>query len=252
MTRRWRALARGTALLVVGLVAFPLVPIVALRWIDPPATAFMLRDAFAHRLSDATTRGSEAAAGAGRRRIDYRWTDLDGVAPAMALAVVAAEDQLFPHHHGFDVASIEQAVNERHRRRRVRGASTITQQVAKNLFLWPGRSFVRKGLEAYLTVLLELTWPKRRILEVYLNVAELGDGIYGVGAAADVYFHKQPAALTRREAALLAAALPNPKRRRASRPSPWMQERADWIEGQIDQLGGAAHLAGVLPAAVAR
>ncbi|HVR28369.1 MAG TPA: monofunctional biosynthetic peptidoglycan transglycosylase [Thermoanaerobaculia bacterium] len=240
--RPGRRRARITVLALAGLVVFPIVPILALRWIDPPTTAFMLR----HRFAREPTREGDASA-TRRTAIDYRWTDLDDVAPVMALAVVAAEDQLFPRHRGFDVESIEKAVSERHRRRRVRGASTISQQVAKNLFLWPGRSFVRKGLEAYLTALLETTWPKRRILEVYLNVAELGDGIYGVGAAADVYFHKQPAALTRREAALLAAALPNPKRRPADRPSAWMLERARWIEGQIDQLGGAAHLAGVLP-----
>jgi monofunctional biosynthetic peptidoglycan transglycosylase len=128
----------------------------------------------------------------------------------------------------------------------MRGASTITQQVAKNLFLWPGRNFVRKGLEAYLAASIELLWPKRRILEVYLNVAEMGADVYGVAAAADVYFHKTPARLTRREAALLAAALPDPKRRHPDRPGPWLAERARWIETQIDQLGGAAYLAGIV------
>jgi monofunctional biosynthetic peptidoglycan transglycosylase len=236
--RRWRRRALVALLVLAGAVASPLLPILALRWIDPPTSAFMLRHRFA--------RPPGADAASPRPAIAYRWTDLDAIAPAMALAVVAAEDQLFPRHHGFDVESIEQAMSERHRRARVRGASTISQQVAKNLFLWPGRSWARKAIEAYLTALLELAWPKRRILEVYLNVAELGDGVYGVGAAADVYFGKEPAALTRREAALLAAALPNPKRRPANRPGPWMQERAGWIEAQIDQLGGAAHLAGVL------
>jgi monofunctional biosynthetic peptidoglycan transglycosylase len=159
---------------------------------------------------------------------------------------VAAEDQLFPHHHGFDVESIRDAVEQRERRPRMRGASTITQQVAKNLFLWPGRSLVRKGIEAYLTAAIELLWPKRRILEVYLNIAETGRDLYGVGAASSVYFGKPPAELTRREAALIAAGLPDPKRRRPDRPGPWLSRRAGWIETQIDQLGGAAHLAGVL------
>jgi monofunctional biosynthetic peptidoglycan transglycosylase len=210
-----------------GLLALPLFAILGLRWIDPPITSFMVQ---------------RGVAG-----IDYRWTDLEDIAPAVALAAVAAEDQLFPRHHGFDLDSISEAYAGREKRRRMRGASTITQQVAKNLFLWPGRSFARKGIEAYLTGLIELCWPKRRILEVYLNVAELGPDVYGVGAAADVYFGKTPASLTRREAALLAAALPNPKARRPDRPSPWLAERATWIERQIEQLGGAAHLAGVLP-----
>jgi monofunctional biosynthetic peptidoglycan transglycosylase len=221
-------------------VVAPVTAILALRWIDPPTTAFMLRDAFHRRAAKSDPAGGSA------RAIDYRWTDLDDVAPSMALAVVAAEDQLFPVHRGFDVQSIADAVEQRHRRRRMRGASTITQQVAKNLFLWPGRSFARKGVEAYLTVLIELLWPKRRILEVYLNVAELGDGVYGVGAASAVYFDREPRALTTRQAALLAAALPNPKRRPANRPSSWMQERATWIERQMAQLGGPSHLAGVL------
>jgi monofunctional biosynthetic peptidoglycan transglycosylase len=226
-------------------LAAPVPAILAMRWIDPPGSAFMVRDAVKRRFAD----GASSATGARRtapRAIDYRWTDLDDVAPAMALAVVAAEDQLFPVHHGFDVQSIADAVEQRHRRARMRGASTITQQVAKNLFLWPGRSFARKGVEAYLTAMIELLWPKRRILEVYLNVAELGDGIYGVGAASAVYFEKEPSELTTRQAALLAAALPNPKRRPANRPSAWMQERATWIERQMTQLGGAAHLASVL------
>jgi monofunctional biosynthetic peptidoglycan transglycosylase len=237
--RRTRSIVRlVAAALSVALLA-PLLVIAILRWIDPPTTAFMIRRAFERRF------GSEAVA-SGREHIDYRWTDLDDVAPAMALAVVAAEDQLFPSHHGFDVESIRDAVEERERRQRVRGASTITQQVAKNLFLWPGRNFLRKGLEAYLAAAIELLWPKRRILEVYLNVTEMGTDLYGVGAAADIYFRKAPADLTRREAALIAAALPSPTRRRPDRPGPWLSRRAAWIEAQIDQLGGTAHLAGIL------
>jgi monofunctional glycosyltransferase len=258
---RWASrAARAAALAIAVVLALPLPAIVALRWIDPPASAFMIQRALARRFaSDAgATRspagsssrggGRAAAPAAAFTGIDYRWTDLEDIAPAVALAAVAAEDQLFPRHHGFDLESISEAVAERDRRRRVRGASTITQQVAKNLFLWPGRSLARKGLEAYLAALIELAWPKRRILEIYLNVAELGPDLYGVGAAADVYFRKTPAQLTRREAALLAAALPNPKQRRPDRPSPWLSQRAAWIDRQVEQLGGGAHLAGVLPA----
>jgi monofunctional glycosyltransferase len=128
------------------------------------------------------------------------------------------------------------------RGRRLRGASTISQQVAKNVFLWPGRSFVRKGLEAYFTVLVEALWPKRRILEVYLNVAEFGDGLFGVEAASQRYFGKSAARLSPDEAALLAAVLPNPHRMRAGRPTPYVQERRDWILRQMDQLGGTAYI----------
>ncbi len=241
--RRGRRLARSVAriALIGGAAALlsPLLVIAGLRWIDPPTSAFMIQRAVERRLA-------EDPSTAGRHRIDYRWTDLDDIAPALPLAVVAAEDQLFPQHHGFDVESIRDAVAERDRRPRMRGASTITQQVAKNLFLWPGRSLVRKGLEAYLAAAIELLWPKRRILEVYLNIAEMGTDLYGVAAAADVYFARTPARLTRRQAALLAAALPSPRRRRPDRPSDWLSERAGWIETQMEQLGGAAYLAGIL------
>jgi monofunctional biosynthetic peptidoglycan transglycosylase len=231
-----RTVARAAAIAAAAVLALPLLAIVPLRWIDPATSSLMIQRALERRFDGGGDRGA----------IDYRWTDLEDIAPAMPLAAVAAEDQLFPLHHGFDLDSISDAVAERDRRARMRGASTITQQVAKNLFLWPGRSFARKGLEAYLAALIELCWPKRRILEVYLNVAELGPDLYGVGAAAEVYFGKPPAKLTRREAALLAAALPNPKRRRPDRPSAWLSERATWIDRQVEQLG-AAHLAGVLP-----
>jgi monofunctional biosynthetic peptidoglycan transglycosylase len=163
----------------------------------------------------------------------------------MRVAVVAAEDQNFPHHWGFDLESILDALQKKGKRRRLRGASTITQQVARNLFLWPGRSYIRKGLEAYFAVCVELLWPKRRILEVYLNVVELGDGTYGVPAASRDFFGKRPAELTRQEAALLASALPNPMRYDVRRPSPRMQERARWIEEQVAHLGGPAYLQGL-------
>jgi monofunctional biosynthetic peptidoglycan transglycosylase len=255
-----RSLVRWTPIATAALLLAPLPLVVALRWIDPPASAFMMERALGHeRMVDSAARARSAATPRPRRQagvgagfvarrlgVDYRWTDLDDIAPAMALAVVAAEDQRFPTHRGFDLDSIRDAVNERDRRARVRGASTITQQVAKNLFLWPGRSFLRKGLEAWLAAAIEVAWPKRRILEIYLNVAELGPDLYGVGAAAPVYFGKPPAALTRRESALLAASLPNPEGRHPDRPSRWLSERASWIETQCDQLGGSTYLAGIL------
>jgi monofunctional biosynthetic peptidoglycan transglycosylase len=149
---------------------------------------------------------------------------------------------MFAYHPGFDFAAIYAAIAERERGGRVRGASTISQQVAKNLFLWPGQSYVRKGLEAYLTLLIERLWPKRRILEVYLNVAEFGDGIYGVGAAAARFFRTDPLHLTRTEAARLAAVLPAPRHLHVERPSAYVLRREAWIVGQMGQLGGAGYL----------
>jgi monofunctional biosynthetic peptidoglycan transglycosylase len=155
----------------------------------------------------------------------------------MALAVVAAEDQKFPEHFGFDFEAIADAIEEGEKGRRLRGASTISQQVAKNLFLWESRSYLRKGLEAYFTVLIEALWSKTRILEMYLNIAQFGDGIYGVNAAAQTYFNKPPSALTIRESALLAAVLPNPVRFKVPAPSSYVQGRARKIERQMRNLG---------------
>jgi monofunctional biosynthetic peptidoglycan transglycosylase len=154
--------------------------------------------------------------------------------------MIAAEDQRFATHDGFDFEAIEKAREHNRRRRRMRGASTISQQVAKNLFLWPGRSWFRKGVEAGYTVLIEAFWPKRRVLEVYLNVAEFGNGVYGVGAASQHFFKKSPARLSRHESALLAAVLPNPKRFRVDKPSKYVQRRAWWIERQMIRLGPTA------------
>jgi monofunctional biosynthetic peptidoglycan transglycosylase len=207
-------------------VVLTIVPVVCLRWIPPLTSAYMLE----RRVAD-FWRGKPP------RVIRYRWIGWDSISPPMRLAVVAAEDQKFPYHWGFDFESIADAVQHEGPRGRLRGASTITQQVARNLFLWPGRSYARKGLEAYFTVLLELLWPKRRILEVYLNVAEFGDGAYGVRAAARTFFGKSPSELQGQEAALLAAVLPNPARLHVRNPSAFVRERADWIEEQMAQLG---------------
>src|SRR5512146_2732572 len=162
--------------LVLAAIALTVVPVVLLRWIPPPTSAVMLE-----KWIEGTGRTKAA------RSIHYRWTRWNSISASMALAVVAAEDQKFPQHWGFDFHSIADAVEEHSVNGRLRGASTITQQVARNLFLWQGRSVLRKALEAYVTVLLEVIWPKRRILEVYLNIAEFGDGIYGVGTAAQTF-----------------------------------------------------------------
>ncbi len=168
------------------------------------------------------------------------WVGMDDISPWMALSVIAAEDQKFPDHWGFDVGSIQKALEESEGR--PRGASTLSQQTAKNLFLWDGRSWVRKGLEAGLTVGIELAWTKRRILTVYLNIAEFGPGIFGVEAASRHFFNKPASRLTLSEAALLAAVLPNPIRYRVDAPSGYVLSRQQWIMRQMRQLGGEGFL----------
>ena len=177
-----------------------------------------------------------------RQMIAYQWFSYDEISKEMALAVVAAEDQTFPQHFGFDFEQIEKAIKQFEKGRRLRGASTITQQVAKNLFLWEGRSFIRKGLEAYFTILIELFWSKERILEVYLNIVELGDMIFGVGAASQIYYKKPPNKLTRSQAALIAATIPNPKRFSVRKPSGYVLRRQSWILGQMSSLGGTGYI----------
>jgi len=216
---------------VLAVIALTVVPVVLLRWIPPPTSAVMLKKWIG---------GMEKAKPG--RGIHYRWTRWNAISAPMCLAVVAAEDQKFPQHWGFDFYSIVDAVEEQGATGRLRGASTITQQVARNLFLWQGRSYFRKTLEAYFTVLLEVFWPKRRILEVYLNIAEFGEGIYGVGTAAQTFFSKRPIEIHASEAALLAAVLPNPARFQVRNPSAHVRQRASWIEQQMTRLGGPAYL----------
>ena len=225
-------LVRTALLALVAWIAVTVTTVVALRWVNPPTTAFMLRDRIGAVLG-------------GEKGYEFRheWRDSDRISPYAALAVVAAEDQKFPWHRGFDLEQIDKALADRERGRRVRGASTISQQVAKNLFLWPGQSWFRKGLEAGITVLIELAWPKQRVLEVYLNVAEFGRGTWGVQVASRRFFHKDAARLTPAEAALLAAVLPAPKRFRADAPSNYVRRRQAWIQRQMASLGGTAYVA---------
>ena len=219
----------GAALLAWVLVTA--IPVLVLRWLHPLTSAIMLEAQLEARL-----------AGQHRYQTDYRWVDLEHISPHAAIAVIASEDQQFPFHAGFDFDSIRDAVRASERGRRLRGASTISQQVARNLFLWPGRSFVRKGIEAYFTVLLEALWPKERILEVYLNVAQFGRGIYGVEAAARRFYHEPASRLTAGQAALLAAVLPDPVRWHVDRPSRFVAWKQQWILAQMRNLGGAAYL----------
>jgi monofunctional glycosyltransferase len=227
----WRRILRACVIMLLLFVAVSWLCVLLLRFVPPSTSAFMLE-----------RRWQALRAGEKDFSIKYHWIPWEKVSSDLPIALVAGEDQKFPGHHGFDVQAIQEALDEADDGERLRGASTISQQTAKNLFLWGGRSFVRKGLEAYFTVLLELTWPKRRILEVYLNIAEFGDGIYGADAAAREFFHKTPAQLSAHEAALLAAVLPNPKRLHADRPSTYVQHHAEWVERQVRQLGGASYL----------
>lgn len=222
----WRRVGRVLLRASLAALGALVVLLLLLRVIDPPTTAFMVE----RRL---------AALREGEQRFVLRqqWVPLEAISPALQLAVVASEDQKFPQHAGFDVEAIADAVEDRFEGRSTRGASTLTQQVAKNLFLWPGQSFVRKGLEAFLTVLLELTWSKHRILEVHLNVAEFGDGIYGVEAACRAFYGKSAKQVTVEEAALLAAVLPAPKKRSVRHPSDVVKARAAWVVEQSRALG---------------
>ena len=212
---------------VLTVLVVTVLPVLAFRWISPFTSSFMLQ---------ARANGADVA---------YDWVPWREISPQVALAVIAAEDQKFREHDGFDLGSIADALDDRARGGRVRGASTISQQVAKNLFLWPEKSWLRKGLEAYFTVLIEALWPKRRILEVYLNLAQFGRDVFGVGAASAVYFGKPPSAIQPEEAALLAAVLPDPRRMRVARPSPYVQKRVIWILGQMQRLGGRSQLRGL-------
>ncbi|NYZ62500.1 monofunctional biosynthetic peptidoglycan transglycosylase [Luteimonas deserti] len=228
--RRGRWLRRLMWLPVV-LVAGSVLQVLALRVIDPPFSMFM-----AIRQIEARMAGEDDFT------VYYQWRDLDRIAPALAVSVIAAEDQNFARHRGFDLDAIEQARAHNARGGATRGASTISQQTAKNLFLWGGRSWLRKGMEAWYTLLIEWLWPKTRILEVYVNVAEFGDGVYGAQAAARRYFGKDADALTAAESARLAAVLPSPRRYNAARPGPYVQRRAQWIQRNARQIGGDAYL----------
>ena len=214
-----RKALRWSLRLLAAFVLITWLPILALRWFEPPFTAFMLMH------------NSETLSAT-----QYHWRDRDELGDAFALSVMAAEDQNFPNHHGLDVHAIAKALEDREQTGRLRGASGITQQLAKNLFLWPGRSLLRKALEAYLAVVMEVLLPKHRILELYLNVVELGPGVYGLPAAARVVFASAPHTFSIEQAALLAAVLPNPRRLKATAPSDYVRERQAWIADQAARL----------------
>lgn len=182
-------------------------------------------------------RSIEAVADGEMPRNEKKWVPIDQISPNMVQAVVASEDNLFLKHHGFSLNDIEKAFKHNKKGKRIRGGSTISQQTAKNVFLWPQRSYIRKGLEAWFTVLIELVWSKERIMEVYLNIVETGDGVYGVEAASQKFFHKSAADLTKSQAALIAASLPNPRKFKIGNPSSYMQGRKAKIMSVMRQIG---------------
>ena len=216
----WMAWAVGLFLMLNALL------VVVFRFVPVPTSGLMVQ-----RRLEAWSAGKPSVS-------RHTWVPLDQISPSLGVAVIAAEDQNFTDHFGFDWQAIEKAVQHNEHSRRKRGASTVSQQTAKNLFLWSSRSWTRKGLEAWFTLLIEVGWSKKRILEVYLNIVEFGDGIYGAEAAARTFFGKPAKRLTPSEAALLAAVLPNPHRFHANAPSEYIRGRQAWILSQMRQLGG--------------
>ncbi|MBK5964374.1 monofunctional biosynthetic peptidoglycan transglycosylase [Thiocystis minor] len=229
--RRLRTVAKGGMALVAGFILLSMAAVFLLRWVNPPTSAVMVT----HWIASRVPSGNAPA-------VFHRWVDWELIPPPVALAVIAAEDQRFPTHHGFDLVEIRRALATFQDGGRLRGASTITQQTAKNLFLWSGRDYLRKGLEVWFTILLETFWSKQRILEVYLNIAQFSPDTYGVGAASGRYLGRHVSDLGFQEAALLAAVLPNPILYRLDAPSASVRRRAVWIGRQMRQLGGLEYL----------
>ena len=225
-----RTLTRRLLKLVLWLMLASALLVLALRWLPPPGTALMLERKLA---SWGTQQPLE---------LKRQWRPWNQLPDHLKMAVIAAEDQKFAEHWGFDLGAIQAALAHNQGGGSLRGASTLSQQVAKNLFLWSGRSWPRKALEAWFTGLIELLWPKQRILEVYLNSVEWGDGVFGAEAAARHHFGVGAPYLSRQQASLLAAVLPNPRAWSASRPGPRVQRRANWILRQSQQLGGSHYL----------
>ncbi|MEJ2693451.1 MAG: monofunctional biosynthetic peptidoglycan transglycosylase [Candidatus Thiodiazotropha sp.] len=222
--RYFKSVMKWTSLSIVALFTLLIATLLILRFVDPPTWSLKIQ-----RELDPPS-GYPAVA-------RHQWYAIERIPPAVHLAVIASEDQNFPHHNGVDLGAIQQAIDEAEEGKRLRGASTITQQTVKNLLLWPRKGWGRKFIEGGLSLLLELLWDKQRILEVYLNIVEFGPGVYGVGAASEYWYRRPVERMTVNQAARLAAILPNPWRYRAEPPSPYVMERAAWIERQMDRLG---------------
>lgn len=219
-----KLLGRLWAILWKIIVAFFIVSIVSViifRWIPVPITPLML-------IRDVEQMGDGKGV-----TMEHDWVSLEEISPKLQLAVVCSEDQNYLKHFGFDMGAIKKAMDENEKGKRIRGGSTITQQTAKNVFLWQGRSYLRKGLEAWFTLLIEVFWSKERIMEVYLNSIEMGNGIYGAEAASQHWFHKSAKKLTKDEAAAIAAILPNPLRLKANPATDYVSNRKAWIKQQM-------------------
>lgn len=197
--------------------------VLSLRWINPFSSAFILT----YQVSNLS-------------KVKHEWVDIEDISPWLQISTIASEDQKFPQHFGFDIQSIKYALAEKNENRK--GASTISQQVAKNLFLWSGRSYIRKAIEAWFTLLMEAMLPKKRILEIYLNIAEFGPGVYGAEAASKQFFSRSARRISLKQAALLSAVLPNPKSRSVTQPSAYVRSRAKKIQRMVRQLGGVRYL----------
>jgi monofunctional biosynthetic peptidoglycan transglycosylase len=226
----FRSIRRLMFKLLLCLMAGSALLVLVLRWVPPPGTALMVE--------------RKVASWVDGKPIDLErsWRPWRELPDDLKIAVIAGEDQKFAEHWGFDIAAIRAALVHNRQGGSLRGASTLSQQVAKNLFLWSGRSWLRKGIESWFTGLIELLWPKQRILEVYLNSAEWGTGIFGAEAAARHHFHIGAPYLSAQQASLLAAVLPNPRQRSASQPNAQVSRRAQWIRRQMRQLGGSHYL----------
>ena len=211
--------------LFLALFAFTILWVLSYKFINPPFTPFMLVKYLQNQEGQS---------------IQKKWVKMEKIHPNLPLAVIAAEDQRFFEHNGFDLEAIKEAVEYNKKHGKTRGASTISQQTAKNVFLIPSRTYFRKGLEVYFTFLMELLWSKKRIMEVYLNVMEQGENIYGASASAAVHFSKEPSKLTRSEAALMAAVLTNPIKFKVASPSAYVTRRKVWVLGQMSNLGGTS------------
>jgi monofunctional biosynthetic peptidoglycan transglycosylase len=229
----WVRLKRTLVRFIIFFFTSSIGAVILFKFVPVPFTATML------------SRKIEAIADGKDSEIYYDWTPYDKISREAPLAVVAAEDQLFPEHYGFDFKSMGNAFQRNMKGKKIRGASTISQQVAKNVFLWQTRSYIRKAIEVYFTVLIELIWGKQRILEVYLNVAEMGDMTFGVEEASKRYFGKSANDLTREQAARIAAVLPSPKKWSITKPGPYVVRRTGQIARQMRALGGPAYLSGL-------
>lgn len=210
---------------ILWLFILSVVIVFIFKWVPVPATPLMVIRYFEHSEKDKSSSWK------------HDWVSIDEISKNMQLAVICSEDQNFLTHHGFDFDAIKKAMEHNQKKRKIKGASTISQQTAKNVFLWPQRSWLRKGMEAYFTFFIELIWSKERIMEVYLNSIEMGKGVYGVEAASQYWFKKSASRLSRQEAAAIAAILPNPQKYRANPASSYIQSRKDWIVRQMNFFG---------------